>query len=133
MSRLLGYLPGQYFGFGGPQARTLILEWSRVIFTGNYSHIYQDTIAGKSVPALCIGFEGDQLAPEKSVAGLAGLLDGEVSMLPATGKGNPHSSWARNPGELVASTEEWLRGVGVTGKDPFVRRRTFHETNDNVR
>ena len=113
MSRLFGHLPGQYVGFGGAQARTLIQEWSRVIFAGNFSHIYPDMTAGKSVPALCIGYQGDELAPEKSVVELAKMLDGEITMLPATGKGNPHSSWARNPAESVTSIENWLGGIGV--------------------
>jgi predicted alpha/beta hydrolase len=113
MSRLFGYLPGQYVGFGCGQARTLIQEWARVISTGNYSHIYQDMAAGTSAPTLCLGFEGDHLCPEKSVADLASLLDGEIMTLDAAKESNPHSSWARSPVECIAAIERWLEGRGL--------------------
>jgi len=118
MSRLLGHMPGQYVGFGGPQARTLIREWSRFIFTGNFTHVYDDMKAGKSVPALCIGFEGDDLAPENSVAGLAKMLNSDIVMMPVTWKGSPHSSWARNPVESVSAIENWLLSSGVIARAP---------------
>ena len=108
LSRLFGQMPGQYFGFGGPQARTLIRQWSRIIFTGQYSHIYNDLKAGGSVPSLCIGYQGDELAPEESVAGLAAVLNSDIEISPVSWPGNPHSSWARNPVESVDFIENWL-------------------------
>jgi predicted alpha/beta hydrolase len=108
LSGLFGHLPGQYLGFGGPQARTLIREWSKIIFTGRFSHIYDRMMADSHVPALCIGFQGDELAPEKSVAGLAQVLNGEAEFLPVNWPGNPHSAWARSPIETVTKTIEWL-------------------------
>jgi predicted alpha/beta hydrolase len=108
LSGLFGHLPGQHLGFGGPQARTLIREWSKIIFTGRFSHIYDRMMADPHVPVLCIGFQGDGLAPEKSVAGLAQVLNGETEILPVNWPGNPHSSWARNPVETVSKTDEWL-------------------------
>lgn len=86
LARLFGQIPGQYVGFGGPQARTLIWQWSRIIFTGSYSHIYNELEAGDPLPALCIGYQGDELAPEKSVAGLAKLLNGDIEICRSAGK-----------------------------------------------
>ena len=108
MTRVFGYLPGQYVGFGGPQARTLIREWSQLIRTGSFSHIADVSAYTGGTPMLAIGIEGDTFAPEKSVSTLAEILDGDVVMVPKTWKGNPHSSWARNPGEAVNHIVEWL-------------------------
>ena len=108
LTRLFGYLPGQYVGFGGPQARTLIREWSKIIRTGSFSHIAGVSAYSGGTPMLAIGIEGDTFAPERSVSTLAGILDGDVEMMPKTWKGNPHSSWARNPGETVSRIVEWL-------------------------
>jgi len=108
LTRVFGYLPGQYVGFGGPQARTLIREWSKIIRTGSFSHIADVSAYSGGTPMLAIGIEGDTFAPEKSVATLAGILDGDVGIVPKTWKGNPHSSWARHPGETVSRVVEWL-------------------------
>ena len=113
MSRLFGFLPGQYVGFGCGQARTLIQEWARVVSTGKYSHIYEDVMVKQLAPALCLGYQGDDLCPEKSVAELASLLNGEVRMLETARKTNPHSSWARSPVESVALIEHWLESKGL--------------------
>jgi predicted alpha/beta hydrolase len=108
LTRLFGQFPGQYLGFGGPQARTLIREWSKIIRTGRFSHITDISDKAGAVPTLAIGIEGDTFAPEKSVDMLAGMLGGETKILPKTWKGNPHSSWARNPVVTVSRMVEWL-------------------------
>jgi predicted alpha/beta hydrolase len=114
LTRLFGYLPGQYVGFGGPQARTLIQEWSKIIRTGRFSHIADVSTYSGGTPMLAIGIEGDTFAPERSVSTLAGILDGEVEMMPKTWKGSPHSSWARNPVEIVNRIVDWVGARGVT-------------------
>jgi predicted alpha/beta hydrolase len=111
LTRLFGYLPGQYVGFGGPQARTLIQEWSKIIRTGRFSHIADVSNYSGGTPMLAIGIEGDTFAPERSVSTLAGILDGEVEMMPKTWKGSPHSSWARNPVEIVNRIVDWVGSI----------------------
>ena len=113
LTRVFGYLPGQYVGFGGPQARTLIREWSKIIRTGSFSHIADVSAYSSGTPMLAVGIEGDTFAPEKSVSKLAGILNGDVVMMPKTWQGNPHSSWVRNPGEIVSRIMDWLDTRGV--------------------
>ena len=108
LTRVFGYLPGQYVGFGGPQARTLIQEWSKIIRTGSFSHIADVSTNSNSTPMLAMGIEGDTFAPERSVSTLAGILGGDVEIMPKSWKGSPHSSWARNPAEIVSRIVEWL-------------------------
>lgn len=107
-TRLFGFMPGQYFGFGGPQARTLIREWAKVIRAGHFSHIVGEADFSAGTPLLALGFEGDTLAPEKSVAALAQILKGRVEILQAGGKGSAHNAWARNPAETCELIEGWL-------------------------
>lgn len=105
---LFGCMPGQYVGFGGPQARTLIRQWSKIIRNGQYDHIIDISGYSGNTPMLAIGIRGDTYAPEKSVSALAEILRGETTMLDKTWKGSPHSSWARYPVETVGRIVEWL-------------------------
>ena len=101
LTRLFGYMPGQYVGFGGPQARTLIREWSKIISSGKFSSVADVATYSGRVPMLALGIEGDTFAPEKSVSALADILNGDTGLVLKTWKGSPHSSWARYPGEVV--------------------------------
>ena len=113
LTYLFGYLPGQYFGFGGPQARTLIREWAKVIFSGSFSHVAPYPNGAKSTPSLCIGYEKDDFAPENSVLGLAAILESEAEIMSADWPGNPHSSWIRNPAETVRLIDRWLLSKAI--------------------
>ena len=106
---VLGQMPGQYLGFGGPQARTLIREWAAIIVSGSFRPVAPQLDASVEIPALFIGFEGDTFSPPKSVKSLAELLNGETRILPVDWPGNPHSSWARNPSGLLTVIGKWLK------------------------
>lgn len=114
LTYLFGYLPGQYFGFGGPQARTLIREWARIIFSGHFPHIAPSLNDTASTPSLCIGYEKDDYAPEKSLSALAAILNSEVEILIADWPGNPHSSWIKNPTATVRLIDQWLQNKAVS-------------------
>ena len=111
LTYLFGHLPGQYVGFGGPQARTLLRQWSKIIRSGRFDHI-ADGLHAPRLPALCIGFQGDEFAPAASVEGLADWLQAETVMLQRDWPGNPHSSWARHPDATVACIDGWFRRQG---------------------
>lgn len=113
LTYLFGYLPGQYFGFGGPQARTLIREWAKVIISGSFSHVARYPSGAGSTPSLCIGYEKDDFAPENSVLGLAAILESEVEIMSADWPGNPHSSWIRNPAETARQIDRWLLSKAI--------------------
>lgn len=115
LTLMLGYLPGRRLGFGGPQARRLIGEWSRTIRTGRLPDISGARLE-PACPALSIAYEGDFLAPMRSVEALAALLDGVTLKLPVNWPGPPHSAWCRYPDSTANAIEQWLteRAV-VTG------------------
>jgi predicted alpha/beta hydrolase len=113
LGKLMGYVPGQHLGLGGPQPRTLMREWADIIRSGSFRHIADPLLSGAAIPVLCIGFEGDFMAPGKSVAGLAHMLCGDMEWLPVSWPGNPHSSWARHPECTLRVIEDWLAGHGL--------------------
>lgn len=115
LTHLFGYLPGQRVGFGGAQARTLIREWARTIRTGQFPDLGQ-TAGGAQCPALSIGYEGDFLAPMRSVAGMAAMLGGATQKLPVNWPGPPHASWARYPGSTVHAVENWLQDQALVAR-----------------
>jgi predicted alpha/beta hydrolase len=117
LAAIFGHLPGQHLGFGGPQAPGLIRDWSQIILSGRFSHIVEPSEMAGSAPMLSIGIAGDDFAPQKSVAALAALMGGDVSILPKDWKGNPHSSWARCPAETVQAVVGWLAGKGLLSDD----------------
>jgi predicted alpha/beta hydrolase len=108
LSRLPGAVPGQYLGLGGPQAPTLMREWSGIIRGGSFERVAGSLPRGPAVPSLCIAFEGDFMAPGASVAALAELLGAELRALPVDWPGNPHASWARHPDATLCAIEAWL-------------------------
>jgi predicted alpha/beta hydrolase len=110
LATLLGYLPGQRVGFGGPQARSLIRDWSTIIRTGHFLPAIEEIKRETPVPALCIGIDGDTFSPEKSVRSLAEVVHAEVEILAHSCGGNPHSSWARKPTATIALLKRWLQG-----------------------
>jgi predicted alpha/beta hydrolase len=109
---LLGYLPGKLVGFGGPQARSLMREWSRAIRSGRYPELEAGPQQPEPVPALSIYYEGDSFAPRRSAAALAARLRGDLQCLKKAQSGNPHAAWARRPGPTVACIEAWLESAG---------------------
>jgi predicted alpha/beta hydrolase len=113
LTGLLGYLPGKLVGFGGPQACRLMREWSRAIRRGRYPEIKPGPHTAAPVPALSVYFEGDALAPRRSVAALAALLTGDLQGLGGVKPGNPHAAWARRPERTVACIEAWLESGGI--------------------
>jgi predicted alpha/beta hydrolase len=115
LSHLFGQVPGQYLGLGSPQPRTLMCQWAEIIRSGSFDHVADSPLAAASLPALCIGFEGDFMAPGKSVASLAHLLNGDMEWVPVTWPGNAHSSWARHPEPTLGVIEAWLTARAAVG------------------
>lgn len=119
ITALLGYLPGPRIGFGGYEARSLIRQWGRVAFSGNFTHVGLPLVAPGDVrvPSLFINIEGDNFSPEASTLGLAALIQApaRVKRLPSPRPPheNPHSAWLRAPGSVAEFVLGWLVERGV--------------------
>ena len=108
LSYTLGAVPGRYLGLGGTQPRRLMREWSYIIRKGTFGHIAERLDPTPKLPSLCIGYEGDFMAPRRSVAALAQMMGGDVKWLPVDWPGNPHASWARHPAATLQVIDAWL-------------------------
>lgn len=105
-----GYLAGHKVGFGQKEAKTLIRDWSKVIFTGNYRHILAEETLSEN-EALFIQFIGDDFAPMSSTLGLSHYFKNPHILqldLSQTLKGNQHSVWLKQPEEVVNIIKQFI-------------------------
>lgn len=105
-----GYFAGYKISFGQRETRSLMRDWSKVVFTGNYKHIIQHEHISNNA-ALFIHFKGDEFAPLSSTLGLSRYFHKpQVSSLDLTQKrpGNQHSVWIKDPDELIDLIKKWL-------------------------
>ncbi|WP_350306440.1 alpha/beta fold hydrolase [Photorhabdus viridis] len=105
LTALYGYLPGKKIGFGIREAKGLMRDWSKTVWTGNYNHIsaYKAKRNKNLSKAVYICFKEDNWAPLKSAKSLASLIsNAKVSEITSSLKGNPHSVWIKQPEEIIA-------------------------------
>ena len=115
---LLGYVPGQRFGFGGTEARTLMRDWAHNARTASYEPIgsdvdYEAALAELEVELFSVHIEGDELAPLNAVdftlekvPGARGVRAGAKLSKPK--KQGAHVRWARDSDDVVRAISGWL-------------------------
>lgn len=105
-----GYFAGYKIAFGNRETKTLMRDWSKVVFTGNYKHIVSsERIVGND--ALFIHLQGDDFAPMSSMLGLSRYFKNlQIDTLDLTQelKGNQHAVWIKQPEKVVSTILEWL-------------------------
>lgn len=103
LTNLYGYLPGYKIGFGVKEAKTLIKDWCHTALTGNYSY-YLNNDSLSEAKAYFINIKGDDFAPLQSTKKLAEMFNKyklESIDLGENFKGNKHSSWLKDPKQIV--------------------------------
>jgi predicted alpha/beta hydrolase len=120
LSTLLGYWPGERFGFGGRQATGLMRDWARQSRTARWrlsgsDFDYDAALARMSTPMLTVTVDNDSLAPKQAMDDLAGSTNAprterHYSEANAAARLD-HFKWARNAGELATWIDEWIRSV----------------------
>ncbi|MEH6474179.1 MAG: alpha/beta fold hydrolase [Sneathiella sp.] len=96
LSKILGYLPGQYLGWGAPMARRQVLDWANWGMSGTLrgtdGRELEPALSASTTPTLCIGFTDDlSLAPSKAVKAFSSLMPADSTSL-----------WEINPSEIGA-------------------------------
>ncbi len=121
VSKLLGYYPGKRFGFGGLEAKTVMLDWAKQARTGLYfpkgnDRPYEELMAKTTLPVLAVSFVEDDMAPKSAVDHLLGKF-GERENIEhlrldksETGKPFNHFNWAKQPEKVVEALEKWISG-----------------------
>ena len=77
IAQILGYFPGNRLGFGGREARTLIVQWAASARTGEYDFpgfMGEELLSRPGPPVHSIGLRGDFFAPEAAIRHLLGKL-----------------------------------------------------------
>lgn len=114
LGHALGYYPGDKVGFGGREAKTLIVQWAHAARTGRYRHGDFDgdaLLARKGPPALGICIDGDKLAPESSMRlALDRLVHRDVTFerwrnAPHDGD---HNRWPSQPTHVADRTAQFV-------------------------
>lgn len=127
LSKLLGYFPGRFIGFGGREARTTMKDWTHNLKTGSYkltnsSFDYDQALKEAKPNILCISFENDHLiAPKQAVINLLNKFNDKARIehlhFTADQIGIPnvnHFSWAKQPSPIVGIVHEWIKKTSLT-------------------
>lgn len=105
-----GYLQGTKIGFGNKEAKTLMRDWSKTVFSGKYTHIRPHASIAQS-KALFVYFERDHFAPQSSTLALSRYFSKPQVYslnLSTAVTGNQHSAWTKQPEAVVKMIREWL-------------------------
>ena len=121
LSTVLGYLPGRSVGFGGREARRLIVEWARAIRTGRFSFAGEPpdlarALAAVTLPVLAISLDEDKLAPHRAVDHLASMLPSAALTRRRTAPGEvgadvDHFRWVRKPDRMAEILAGWFASL----------------------
>ena len=123
VTTVLGYWPGDRFGFGGRQPGSLMRDWAYEARHGRYrlcddATDYEAALATLTLPMLLVDLVGDSLVPARAVDHLVARLpaDAERLTLPAGPRPESlhHVHWARqHPHTVVEGVEKWLTRKGL--------------------
>lgn len=119
LARVLGFVPGRRIGFGGNEARGLIIDWARTGRTGRYAaaRMVQDLereLAAMRLPVLALRLRDDWMVPPAS---LGWLLD-KMPLTPRTvialapreleGRAAGHFEWMKAPDPIANRIVDWI-------------------------
>ncbi|MEZ5009567.1 MAG: alpha/beta fold hydrolase [Chitinophagales bacterium] len=120
IGKTLGYYPGKTFGFGGTEAKTVVIDWSNQSRTGKYvvsndPFDYETALGKLKINTLAISFEADDMAPEKAVENLYLKFNPTSPIKHIHMRDNhplndnyDHYSWTKRPVGVVKLIKEWI-------------------------
>lgn len=122
VSLIAGYFPGKKFGFGGTEARGVILDWARCARNGRYrpdgaAINYEEALARCTLPVLGISFEGDNFAPRQATQNLVGKLVAapvthlHLSTAETANLRIDHYKWVKSPAITLQRVHQWLAEI----------------------
>ena len=113
-----GYFAGYKIAFGDRETKTLMRDWSKVVFTGNYKHVIGTEKLVEN-DALFVYLQGDDFAPMSSMLGLSRYFKHphiKTLDLSQKLKGNQYSAWIKQADDVVQLIVKWLSENGSSSK-----------------
>ena len=118
IARGLGFYPGHRLGFGGLQGKSLIIDWSNLARTGDFSSQRDGTLEHRldefAPEVLALHVQGDTMAPRRTTEALLRKLKHAkvewVNVMPPAQprKMNPHFRWLKDPSPAVTEIARFL-------------------------
>lgn len=113
LGRLLGYVPGQFYGATGKVPATRVADWSRLAGSGTMQPDradldYRAGLDRVTVPVLAVVIAEDHLAPASAARNLLALLPAAPITLEEEPLPLGHNTWARKPAEVVDRVLAWM-------------------------
>ena len=114
-----GYLPGRRIGFGGNEARTLIVDWARSGRSGRYAAAgcgedFERQLAALALPVLGLRLQHDWLVPPASLDWLLGKLPQApitrqvIDAAELGAERADHFGWMKAPRPMAARIASWM-------------------------
>ena len=119
LATLLGYLPGRRIGFGGNEARGVIVDWARSGRSGRYAAVgvqqdFEQRLASLQLPLLALRLADDWLGPAPSLDWLLGkmpLAHSTLDVITAQDLGGvpaDHFGWMKTPAPIAERIADWI-------------------------
>lgn len=114
---VLGCVPGDRFGFGGKEARTLMRDWAHNARTARYELTgsdvdYESALAELPVDLVTVNIDGDDMAPPNAVDFIFQKLPSahgvRVEAKLAESRPGAHVRWARDADDVVRAVAGWI-------------------------
>ena len=120
ISFIFGHYPGQYFGFGGKEAKRIMSDFAHTGVTGEFSFGHSDRqfsneLSELKTLVLAINFENDWYAPIKGTEHLLSFLPKahierkSFNKYQLNLKTASHFSWMKRPNAITAEVVRWLK------------------------
>ena len=118
VARSIGFFPGHRLGFGGLQAKSLIVDWSNASRTGTFTSqrdgVLEHRLDELAPDVLAIHVQGDTMAPRATTEALLRKVKHArvqwVNVMPPKQprKMNPHFRWLKDPSPAVSEIARFL-------------------------
>jgi predicted alpha/beta hydrolase len=119
LGKILGYYPGQWFGFGKVESTGVMADWAHQTWTGRYEvkdspHNFEVLLQQAKLPVLALSFEKDFVACRQAVENLcqkfekAQLTHVHLQPRDLGLEALTHFGWVKTAEPILAVIEGWM-------------------------
>lgn len=123
VARFLGYFPGKKIGFGGLEAKSVMIDWSNQARNGNYILVkddfnYEENLKQVTISILAISLEVDDFSPKKAVEYLLDKMPNakskeHIHIMPndTVNDDYNHFNWPKKPEKIFNLMQNWTKQI----------------------